>query len=113
MPAACSRSRSGGTSAGISTSRRQTSAPSKVRLSAGSGCRRAQRAGALGIGGADVEVRALPIVAHQKGAAMLQPAVQMHDRHPPAVAGGDDAIARLENEAARGRQWISRGHLRD
>ena len=41
MPAACSRSRTAGTSEGISTSIRHTGAPSKVRLPIGFGTVRA------------------------------------------------------------------------
>ena len=69
----------------------------------GCGRRRTQRAGALRVGGADVEVRSLPIVAHEERAAVLEPAVEMHDGNARAVAPGRDPVTRLENEAARVR----------
>ena len=82
---ACSRSRSGGTSDGAATSMRRDRragerAPVGVRGRLG-----AERARALGVGGADVEVRPPPVVADEERAAVLEAAVEVHDgrRAPP------------------------------
>jgi hypothetical protein len=60
----------------------------------------AHGAGALRIGCTHVEMRALSIVADEKRASVLETTVEMHDGDPRAVRSDDDAIARLENEAA-------------
>ncbi len=60
--------------------------------------RRPQRASALGVGRADVEVRALPIVAHQECAAAFQQAMNVHHRPALPIRLGYNAITRLQNE---------------
>ena len=72
-----------GTSAGASTSRRHTGAPRRCACPRLAGARQAPRA--LGVVGTDVEVRALPIIAHQERAAVFQSAIEMDDgRRAPA-----------------------------
>ena len=62
---------------------------------------RALRARTVGIPGLDVEVRHLPAVAHEEGAPIFQPAIEVHDR-----AARFDAVRRLEDEPAE-RQALS------
>ena len=95
---------------------RHAGAPSKVRLSAvcGGGAPSA-RARSASVG-ADVEVRPLPIVAHEERAAVFQPAIQMHDGYPQAPGVRDDAVVRLEEEAAHlhaARAGLRRGDFKD
>ncbi len=45
-------------------------------------------------------MRPLPIIAHQKRAARLQPPVEMHDRNAPPIGTRRDAIAGLKDETA-------------
>jgi methylated-DNA-protein-cysteine methyltransferase related protein len=45
-------------------------------------------------------MRSLPIIAHEKGTALFQAPVQIHDGNALPTLLGDDAIARLKNEAA-------------
>src|SRR3970282_213305 len=66
----------------------------------GTSPRRAERRRALGVGGADVEVRPLPVVAHEERAAVLEAAVEMNHGDARALRARDHAVARLENEAA-------------
>ncbi len=64
------------------------------------GLGRAQRLRPSRVARADVEVGALPVVAHQKGAPILQPTIYMYDRQARPVAARYDSIACLEDEAA-------------
>ena len=76
-----------------------TGAPSKVCLLVACGRVRPARA-PLDIVRANIKVRALPVVAHQERAAILQSAVEMNDRYArPSTR--NNAIARLENESVR------------
>jgi methylated-DNA-protein-cysteine methyltransferase-like protein len=45
-------------------------------------------------------MRTLPIIAHEKGIARLEAAVQVHDRNAPPARVRDHTIARLQNETA-------------
>ena len=45
-------------------------------------------------------MRPLPVVAHQERTAVLEPAVQMHDRNAPTRGARRDAIAGLKDETA-------------
>ena len=62
----------------------------------------AQCPAALGIDSTDIKIRALTIIANQEIPSLLQLTVQVHDSDPPAVAGGNDAVAGLENKSADG-----------
>src|SRR5882672_4110530 len=63
--------------------------------------RSAKRARPFRLRGADVEMRSLSIVAHEKRATVLEPAVQVDHRNPRAGRSRHDAITRLKDEAAR------------
>jgi hypothetical protein len=43
----------------------------------------------------------LPVVANEKGAAVFESPMNMHDRYTLAIALGNDPIAGLENKAAK------------
>ncbi len=64
---------------------------------------RREQLGTLDVGGSNVEMRTLPIIAYKKSAAVLEPTIEMHDGDTPPSGGGYDAIARLEDEASYGR----------
>src|SRR5690606_20081520 len=60
----------------------------------------AERLRAVGVRGAYVEVRALAVVPHQEGAAVLEAAVEVHYRDAAPVGMGHHTIVRLKDEAA-------------
>ncbi len=60
-----------------------TRLPANVRLSIGCGWRHAQRARALDIRGANIEMRTLTIVAHEECAAVFEPADRLDDGNAP------------------------------
>jgi len=60
-----------------------------------------------GIGRADIEMRLLPIIAHEKRAAVFQPAIEVHHGSPTAARLSDDPIAGLENDTAGLGQQLS------
>ncbi len=64
---------------------------------------RRKRLGALDVGGSNIEMRTLPIIAYQKSAALLEPTIEMHDGDTPPPGRAYDSITRLENEASYGR----------
>ena len=66
--------------------------------------RRTKLARAPGIGGANIKVGTLPVIAYQKRIAALQPTVEVHDRDALPMGCGDNAITRLQN------QTTCRGH---
>ena len=63
--------------------------------------RHAQRACALRVGLAHIEMRPLAIVAHEERAAVFQAAVDLDDGNARAVRPVCDPVAGLQNEAAR------------
>ncbi len=65
------------------------------------GVRHAQDPRPLSVARADIEVRPLSVIAHQKRPAIFQSAVEMDDWNALAVRFSDDAIACLKNESAR------------
>ena len=62
--------------------------------------RGAERASALRVGFADIEMWPAPIVPNEERAPVLEPPVEVHDRAALAILAGLDAIARLQDEAA-------------
>jgi len=60
----------------------------------------AERASALRVGFADIEMGSLSIVADEERAAVFEPAEEVHYWAALAVLAGSDAIARLQDEAA-------------
>ncbi len=60
--------------------------------------RRTQRSSPLSVDRADVEVRTLPVVAHQECIAALQPTMNVYDGPALSIGAGDHAIVRLKNE---------------
>jgi len=55
----------------------------------------------FGIGCAQVEVRALAIVAHQETFAAFEASMEMDHRNAPALIAGDHPVAGLQYETAR------------
>jgi hypothetical protein len=70
-------------------------------LASGLWLRCAQREHTLDIVRANIKVRALPVVADQKGPAIHQSTEEMHYRHATPVRRGNNAITRLQNEPVR------------
>ncbi len=73
---------------------------------------RAELPSALGVGRSNVEVRTLAIVPHEERAAVREPPVNVDHGPAPAAGRRDDAIAGLEDEAARGRHRVGVYSLR-
>ena len=86
--------------------------PCETAFAGGYRFRHPQRAGAFGVGGANIEMRALPIVADQKGIAAFQPAMDVHDRRAPPIGLRDNAIARLKDETTCRHRLILRHRRR-
>jgi len=66
------------------------------------------RSNPIGVAAPNVEMRKLPIVADQRGIAILEPPIEVNDRDARSTRHRYDAITRLQDESAVSHSTILR-----